>query len=210
MKKSAVLIFILALCILAGCKSTPTSAPSELTPNQVEEYSETITIKAVPINDEEYAILKAAGASNAMIFSVDNGHMKVQQLNCWVDRYENGRFVGQLMGLGSKLGPDDATSKIYVSITDINTEQELWTLAERHKGNISSGKIINTNMDFDSTAILPLNEITSLELDKSTDLGVLVRNKGKNGFTATPDVEQTIKENKEVYVLRCQFKAENL
>ncbi|MGG6310380.1 hypothetical protein [Paenibacillus macerans] len=74
----------------------------------------------------------------------------------------------------------------------------------REHGTVSSTKSEIKSMDFDSTLLQSI-QTTSVTLNETIDLGMLVRNKDKNGITTSEDVEKMIRENQEVYVLRCKI-----
>jgi hypothetical protein len=174
--------------------------------NEIIEESKKISLKSIPFENEEYSILRAAGANHSMIFSINLGRVNANKIKYWIDHYENGKLTGTIFNLESQISNESEHMdyKLYFSISDSASNQERWTLALRQHGNVSSGSYDMKDIDFDSTGIQPIAD-NSINLNKNADLGMIIRNKGKNQFTSSDDVKATINENKDVYVIRCGF-----
>lgn len=198
MKRYFTFIFFIVLSLLIGCKSSPVN-----TSNSIDEKVSQISIDAINFDNEEYSIMRATGSNNSMIFLINFGTVNVENIEYWIDHYIDGELTEKVLDMESSL-TSSSTSRLYFSISGVDSSQELWTMAIRQDGNVSSGKYQNMNMDFDSTIAQPLGDITS-NLDQIIDLGMLVRNKERNNFGSSLDVNKTIDENKEVYVIRCKL-----
>ncbi|GIP44619.1 hypothetical protein J45TS6_30780 [Paenibacillus sp. J45TS6] len=203
MKRWATFILFVSLCMLMGCESS-TIESDKITEKKVEQISEQISIEYINFDSEEYSIMKAAGTDHVMIFSIDYGNVNVENISYWIDHYRDGEFSGTMLDMGSQI-TTDTKSKLYFSTINMDTKQELWNMALRQNGNISSGKQLNTNMDFDSTITEPIIQNTSADLNQVIDLGMMIRNKDKNSFGSHEDMEKTIEQNKDVYILRCKI-----
>lgn len=211
MKKSLYLLTLLILIvILAGCKSEVQQDESNIiTPNINIDNAEKIghiTINSANLDDEEYTVISAVGVRNSMIFLIDMGDVKVNNISFWIDQYIDGEHENTFLNIRSQVFHTSSSSnyKIYFSNNGIDFGKEIWTMALRENKSISSGKYELESSEYDSTIIHPINKITTV-LHKSTDLGMVVRNQGADLFGASDDVNRTIQENKEVYVIRCMF-----
>lgn len=204
MKKSITCIILMSLCMLVGCESSVTETPSIGTPNIAEEKAGLISIEPILMDKEEYATMQAAGASNIMIFSINYDNVNAQNIKYWIEHYENGQLTGKILDMSSQL-QDHAESKLYFSTVYVDTNNEVWTMAFRQNGTIGSGKYVNKNMDFDSTLVQQVSQIPAFDLNQTNLLGVLVRNKDRNSVGSSDDIEKTIEENKEVYILKCKI-----
>ncbi|WP_454190931.1 hypothetical protein [Paenibacillus sp. Marseille-Q7038] len=199
MKRWTIFILFVSLCMLMGCKSS-TLESDNITEKEVDQ----ISIEYINFDNEEYSIMKAAGTDHVMIFSIEYRNVDVENINYWIDHYKDGEFSGTMLDMGSQISTD-TKSKLYFSTINMDTKQELWTMALRQNGNISSGKQMNTNMDFDSTITEPTTQNTSADLNQVIDLGMMIRNKDRDSFGSYDDMEKTIEQNKDVYILRCKI-----
>ncbi|MCU6713194.1 hypothetical protein M6D81_31300 [Paenibacillus sp. J5C_2022] len=201
-RHSTLLLLLIGVLIISGCKGNTNGFKID----EIESSQNQISIGYINFNDEEYSILKAAGSNNQMIFSINYGNEKVNNITYWIDHYINGELIESLMNMETRISnvSESKDIKIYFTTSEFVSKQEIWTLALRQGGNVSSGKYEIKSIDFDSTITYPLDEI-STGLNEIVDLGMLIRNKGKNAISSSDDVERTIKENNEVYVLRCRI-----
>lgn len=200
MKRWTVFILFISLCMLMGCKSSTIESENNITEEKVEQ----IVIEYINYDSEEYSVMKAAGADNVMIFSLDYGDVKAENINYWVDHYQDGKFSEKMLDMGSQITAG-MKSKLYYSTINMDAKQELWTMSLRQNGNVSSGKNLNTNIDFDNTLIQPINQNSTADLNQIIDLGMIIRNKDKNSVSSDQDIEKTIEQNKDVYILRCKI-----
>lgn len=199
MKRWTAFILFISLCMLMGCKSS-TIESDNITEKKVQQ----IVIEYINYDSEEYSVMKAAGADNVMIFSLDYGDVKAENISYWVDHYQDGKFFEKMLGMGSQI-TTGKKSKLYYSTINMDAKQELWTMSLRQNGNVSSGKNLNTNMDFDNTLIQPINQNSTADLNQIIDLGMIIRNKDKTSVSSDQDIEKTIEQNKDVYILRCKI-----
>lgn len=208
MKKYIVVISIVVItCLLVGCEANVNNTinSNERITSQTKTNNH-IVIDAISLLDEEYSILKAAGTNNSMVFQISLGNVNVQKINYWIDYYRDGELFETILNMGSQV-PELSESReyrLYLTTTGIHSSQEIWTLALRENGNVSSGQYENKINEFDSTMTHPLHEI-STGINEITDLGMIIRNNGKDHIALSNDIKSVIKENQEVYVLRCKF-----
>jgi len=195
---------------LAGCKSNQgidSSNPGTAVNNiNNEKKTGPISIQAVSLDDEEYTVLKAGGVQHSMIFLIELGNTQIQEVKYWIDHYRNGEQVNSFLNISSLILPESTSStyKLYFSTSQMNSKDEIWTMSLRDNKSISSARYDLESIEYDSTIIHPINTIKT-DLNEAADLGMIVRNLGMDQFGASDDVNQTIKENKEVYVIRCMF-----
>lgn len=194
------LLIIISVCVITGCKQNENNEGSK------ELENNEIVIKALSLEDEEYAIAKSFGAQNPMIFSVSLTDHKVNKIDIWVDQYINGELVNSFMQIGENILSELTSGgyKIYFSTRTTAFNKENWILSVRDGGNMSSSAYDKDNIEFDTTLTLPIDQ-TSIALNNVADLGLLVRSKVTSGDAISTDIEKTIKENSEVYVIRCKF-----
>ncbi|CAM2904082.1 hypothetical protein PASE110613_06950 [Paenibacillus sediminis] len=199
MKKLIILLF--TFLVITGCEDTKSK---ELT--VIEEGVQDpkgIHIEPLDLKGEEYAIVKATGVLNSMIFTIDHDDAAKQSVKLWIDHYKDGEFKGTMTELESMVSPEAQTSKIYLSIMDIDSKQEIWTLALREGGNVTSSKMLQNRGDMMITVTRTLQSIT-IQNGEAASIGVFVR--GKNSTISSDDFEGMIKQNDEVFVLNCGFK----
>ncbi|WP_178024111.1 hypothetical protein [uncultured Paenibacillus sp.] len=162
-----------------------------------------IAIQALPMEDEEFAILKAAGSGNTMIFDVNLGGTEADRVHIWIDQYVKGESKGSVLGLETSLDrANDNPFRLYLTTLGMRNGDEVWTLAFRHKGNVVSSKTEISKGDFDS-AMTHSMQPTAVNPNETAVLGVIVRNKGKDHVESSDDVDAMIRDNQEVHVLRC-------
>lgn len=212
MKKLLVLTIILLLTLtLGGCKSDQGIDSSNLSTavNNINNEKKVgpISIQSVSIDDEEYTVLKAGGVQTPMIFSVDLGGTPIKEIMYWIDYYRDGEQVNSFLNVSSFIQTESTSStyKFYFSTSQMYLNNEIWTLSLRENNNLDTGRYELESSEYDSTIIHPIGVI-STSLNEAADLGMIVRNLGMEQFGASDDVNRTIKENKEVYVIRCMFK----
>ncbi|WP_308636401.1 hypothetical protein [Paenibacillus silvisoli] len=208
--KMASMLLLLAALLLGGCDSNQAVEPgSEQGPTETEtaEAAETAAAKALAISDPEYSIMRAAGADRILIFDL-RGIAKYEKLSFWTDHYVDGLFKERMLAIqvGQQLAaPADEVTRVYLTTVTLEDSKELWTLGVRQgTRGVSSAKFTASNMTFDSSMNFPLvNEWTETGND-SQALGIIVLDNGKNGMSTSSNVEETIKNYKDVYVLRFQ------
>ncbi|MGG3452426.1 hypothetical protein [Paenibacillus rhizolycopersici] len=193
---------LLAFLVLAGCEGKR-SEMVNLDNHLPKQEIDGISIQTLPMEDEEYAVLKAAGAGNSMVFEVSLGETDADQVHYWIDQYIDGERVGSLLGLETSLDQvKDNSFRLYLTTLGLKDGDEVWTLAFRQKGNVVSTKTEIPKGEFDSTMIHSMPP-TTVNPNETAVLGVIVRNKGKDHVESSVDVEAMIRDNQEVYVLRC-------
>lgn len=193
---------LLAFLVLAGCEGKR-SEMVNLDNHLPKQEIDGISIQTLPMEDEEYAVLKAAGAGNSMVFEVNLGETDADQVHYWIDQYIDGERVGSLLGLETSLDQvKDNSFRLYLTTLGLRDGDEVWTLAFRQKGNVVSTKTEIPKGEFDSTMIHSMPS-TTVNPNETAVLGVIVRNKGKDHVESSVDVEAMIRDNQEVYVLRC-------
>ncbi|MNO16601.1 hypothetical protein D3C76_62850 [compost metagenome] len=193
---------LLAFLVLAGCEGKR-SEMVNLDNHLPKQEIDGISIQTLPMEDEEYAVLKAAGAGNSMVFEVNPGETDADQVHYWIDQYIDGERVGSLLGLETSLDQvKDNSFRLYLTTLGLRDGDEVWTLAFRQKGNVVSTKTEIPKGDFDSMMIHTMQP-TTVNPNETTVLGVIVRNKGKDHVESSDDVDAMIRENQEVHVLRC-------
>lgn len=193
---------LLAFLVLAGCEGKR-SEMVNLDNHLPKQEIDGISIQTLPMEDEEYAVLKAAGAGNSMVFEVNLGETDADQVHYWIDQYIDGERVGSLLGLETSLDQvKDNSFRLYLTTLGLKDGDEVWTLAFRQKGNVVSTKTEIPKGEFDSTMIHSMPS-TTVNPNETAVLGVIVRNKGKDHVESSVDVEAMIRDNQEVYVLRC-------
>lgn len=185
------LMGLLVVLALSGCAIT-------------EKTDGLVTIEAIGVENEEYAVLKAAGVKHSMIFAIDIGSAEVREIEYWMDHYVDGEQVDSLLALKSLRSDETDENKyqLYFSTNGIQAGEELWTLSLRNNKNVVSGKQQQAQSEHDATMVHMIQKsITGL--NDITDLGLLVR--GSGSVNAGDDIARTIAENDEVFVIRCKF-----
>lgn len=194
--------FLLAFLVLTGCEAGR-SETVNLDNHLPQKETGAITIQALPMENEEYAVLKAAGTGNAMIFDVILGGTRADRVHLWIDQYVNGVSKGSVLGTETSLDQSsDPSFRLYYTTLGLSDGVEAWTLAFRQKGNVVSSKAEIPEGEFDSVMTHSMQQAT-VNPNETAVLGVIVRNKGKDHVESSDDVDAMIRENQEVHVLRC-------
>lgn len=193
---------LLTFLFLSGCEAGR-SETANLDNHLPKKETGAIAIQPLPMENEEFAILKAAGSGNTMIFEVNLGETGADRIHFWVDPYVNGESKGSVLGLETSLEQvSDNPFRLYLTTLDTRNGDEVRTLAFRHKGNVVSSKAESPKGDFDSTMVHSMQP-TTVNPNETAVLGVIVRNKGKDHVASSDDVDAMIRGNQEVHVLRC-------
>ncbi|MCK8487718.1 hypothetical protein M0651_11080 [Paenibacillus sp. MBLB2552] len=188
--------------VLSGCEGIR-SETVDLDNHSPKQEINGISIQTLPMEDEEYAVLKAAGVGNSMVFDVNPGEIQVDRVHVWIDQYVNGESKGSVLGLETLLDQaQDNPFRLYLTTPGMNEGDEGWTLAYRKRGNVTSSRFEIPKGDFDSMMIHTMQP-TTVNPNETTVLGVIVRNKGKDHVESSDDVDAMIRENQDVHVLRC-------
>jgi len=93
---------LVASLVLTGCEGSR-SEVLDLENHLPDQEIKGITIENLPMDNEEYAILKAAGSDRALVFDVNLGKVQADRVHIWIDDYENGEKVGSLFGMESQM-----------------------------------------------------------------------------------------------------------
>lgn len=193
---------LLAFLVLSGCEKSG-SETVNLDNHLPEKEIDGISIQTLPMENEEYAILKAAGSGNTMIFDVNLGETGADRVHFWIDQYVNGESKGSVLGLETSIEEiSDHPFRLYLTTLGMRNGDEVWTLAFRHKGNVVSSKTEIPKGDLDS-AMTHSMQPTTVNPNETVVLGVIARNKGKDHMESSDDVDAMIRDNQEVHVLRC-------
>lgn len=192
---------LVASLVLSGCEGSR-SETVDLENHLPKKVIEGIKIEPLPMDDEEYAILKATGSDSSLIFDVNLGEVQADRVHFWVEQYVNGEKVGSLLGLETSLEQVKDTFRLYLTTLGMRNGDEVWTIAFRQKGNVVSSKAEMPKRDYDSAMTHPMTSITA-NPNETAVLGVIVRNKGKGHMESSDDVDALIRDNQEVHVLRC-------
>jgi len=193
---------LVASLVLTGCEGSR-SEVLDLENHLPDQEIKGITIENLPMDNEEYAILKAAGSDRALVFDVNLGKVQADRVHIWIDDYENGEKVGSLFGMESSIDQvHDNSFRLYLTTLAMGNGDEVWTLAFRQNGNVVSSKTELPKQDYDSAMTLPMTSITA-NPNETAVLGVIARNKGKDHMESSDDVDALIRDNQAVYVMRC-------
>ncbi|MDU4695317.1 MAG: hypothetical protein E6Y08_05850 [Paenibacillus sp.] len=188
--------------VLSGCEGSR-SETLDLDNHVPKQEINGISIQTLPMEDEEYAVLKAAGVGNSMVFEVNPGEIQADRVHVWIDHYVNGESKGSVLGLETLLDQvQDNPFRLYLTTPVMSEGDEGWTLAYRQKGNVVSSKFEIPKGDFDSTMIHSMPP-TTVNPNETIALGVIVRNKGKDHVESSDNIEAIIRDNQDVHVLRC-------
>ncbi|CAM4481811.1 hypothetical protein [Paenibacillus tarimensis] len=221
MRKQLVLALLLALSSvsLGGCRDNNmnTIAIKHEETNPVQNAKEPVIADMGKIthlagDNAEYAILKAGGVDTAMVYDLQLGSHKFSEVEAWIDRYDNGEFTNKTGPFTFGIqGAEDSDSqarydyKLYYTFSTIeDSEQEQVTLALRKNGSVAKAEATQSRKKLPS-GITNMWSVEEIIPGETHDLALIAWNKG-NGMT-TSDVEETIKNNELVYVLRCRFTA---
>lgn len=202
MRKAFFLLCVyVVILLIAGCKGD-----AKTDEFKIEEEKSKITIDSLSSNNDEYTVANAVGVLNPMIFSIDLNEVEVQKISYWIDHYIDGEHVDSFLAMSSEIlnEADSIEYQLYFSTTKLESSKERFTVSLRRNKNLSSGSTEYTSLEYDSTITHPINNIVT-GLNETTNLGMIVRNKGVEQFGSSDDVDRTISENKEVYVFRCMF-----
>jgi hypothetical protein len=177
--------------------------------NDLGKHTETMktttnTISEVSLTDNEYALLKSTGYSQSFIFSINHNGKVINKVNYWIDHYSKGVMTKVL----SASSPIQSTNeiRIYLNNMEVDSSHELWILSEKYGGNSTTSKTLSPKEAFAvsmAQSILEGNQ--SLEIGKEYDLASIVRNKNQNIMSVTNKLAETIKNNDDVYIFRCNF-----
>ncbi|MDU0329156.1 MULTISPECIES: hypothetical protein [Paenibacillus] len=193
---------LVASLVLTGCEGSR-SEVLDLENHLPDQEIKGITIENLPMDNEEYAILKAAGSDRALVFDVNLGKVQADRVHIWIDDYENGEKVGSLFGMESSIDQvHDNSFRLYLTTLAMGNGDEVWTLAFRQNGNVVSSKTELPKQDYDSAMTHPMTSITA-NPNETAVLGVIARNKGKDHMESSDDVDALIRDNQAVYVMRC-------
>ncbi|WP_127575528.1 MULTISPECIES: hypothetical protein [Paenibacillus] len=193
---------LVASLVLTGCEGSR-SEVLDLENHLPDQEIKGITIENLPMDNEEYAILKAAGSDRALVFDVNLGKVQADRVHIWIDDYENGEKVGSLFGMESSIDQvHDNSFRLYLTTLAMGNGDEVWTLAFRQNGNVVSSKTELAKQDYDSAMTHPMTSITA-NPNETAVLGVIARNKGKDHMESSDDVDALIRDNQAVYVMRC-------
>ncbi|PZD97337.1 hypothetical protein DNH61_03015 [Paenibacillus sambharensis] len=166
----------------------------------------------LPSDNAEYAILKAGGVDIAMVYDLQLGSQRFTQVDAWIDRYDKGKFTSMIgvvpfefINAADPSHQANHEYKLYYTFSKLDSvEQEKITIALREDQGLAMTEMTQPLKDLTSGIVhsLPVEEIIP---GKTHDLALLAWNKNSGGTTS--DVEETIKNNELVYVLRCKFTA---
>lgn len=198
-----ILAFVLVASLaLSGCEGSR-SEVVDLENRLPEKEIKGITIESLPMDNEEYAILKTAGSDRALIFDVNSGGVQADRVHVWIDDYVNGEKVGSLFGLETSIDQVKGnTFRLYLTTLAMRNGDEVWTIAFRQNNNVVSSTTEIPKSDYDSAMTHPMTTMT-VNPNETAVLGVIARNKGKDHMESSDDVDALIRDNQAVYVLRC-------
>jgi hypothetical protein len=166
--------------------------------------STTNTISEVPLTDNEYALLKSTGYTQSFIFSINHKGKSINKVNYWIDHYSKG--VKTKVSSASSSVQNTNEIRIYLNNMDVDTTHEFWILSEKHEGNSATYKSLFPKEVFTvSMAQSIIDGKQPLEIGKEYDLASIVRNKNQNLMSVNNNLEETIKNNDDVYIFRCNF-----
>lgn len=196
------LSIILLLC-LSGCSGYSDGTIINNTQEELTDSSPMITVSSLSRESDEYFAMEAAGAGNTMIFVLNTGKQETKEITFWIDHYVEGKFKETITEFGTSTQPDEKQHKIYFSTrSGKDKDHEIWNMAIRSKGGASA-----TYTELKKSSLVELvssSDKTTSHLGQVVDLGVVVRNKGNSASATDGDVEDTVNNNTEVYVLRCK------
>lgn len=203
----------MSLTLLAACQnpnSTSSSSPSPLSSSSLSpemNSTEAFHLKLLPVTDNEYTVMKAAGASNAMIFTIDDSSPK-GKVACWIDHYVDGKLQGQTLDFASTASDSGGPNKVYFSILGLDDSKQLWTLALRQGDNLSTSKKVVPLSNQMTMITSPLQDV-ELSEGEAGALGSVVISDANAAVSSSSDIEATIHQNHEVYVLKYRIGEEN-
>ncbi|CAM4048277.1 hypothetical protein COLU111180_20785 [Cohnella lubricantis] len=202
------LLTSLIIVLLTACqRSSPSEPAAVASAPAASSDSDVIRVEFLPTTDNEYTVMKAAGASHAMIFTI-NHFMRSGGIELWMEHYVDGQLHDSVNRFTSYVADNVANNKIYFSIQRISDEEQRWTFAVRQGDNLASAQanvLISNQTAMVST---PLNDVEMTGGD-ATALGTIVVSEEDTPLSASTDIEATIRQNKEVYVLKCKASEDN-
>lgn len=210
MKKIVLLTSILCIVFLSGCKQDNSSEGTshESNPSKVSSNSE-ISLKYLSEPEEEYYTLRAGGAENSMVFTLNSDDFSgVKHVDFWIDHYTKGQLKkGKSAWLSTDLNDSKATEQVTLYWSQINlNDAKTWKLSALIKDKngylmASSDNPVSLVDDLGQT-FTPLNP-ESIQINEATDLGIITLD--TEGMVYQDDAQETIKQNDEVYVLRMKL-----
>ncbi|MDN4617010.1 hypothetical protein QCD85_02805 [Paenibacillus sp. PsM32] len=195
---------------------TQPSSEKGLTTDLIEQYKakeatkkaikqkKMIQLYVLPNTDSEYKKLQAQTLENIVIAKVNINQQKVTTVRTWIDHYRNGQLKEQML---------------YNNVPIPTGEQQMTISSYSKKEDDGQEKVdITIQVGLSSTSLeytyVPVHASTSMSstmldqraipMNKTVDLSMRVNNDGEHTATSS-NLAETIKNNKEVFVLRAKW-----
>lgn len=196
LKKMIYAACILILLLASGCQNN--NKASDASGNNIQ-------IESLGAEADDIVTLKAGGIAEPLVFELQSDDSSIREIEYWVDYYENGEFVKQLFKMSSSYRSDKPSkNRLYFSIMPVpELEKEIWTVTFREgKAVLSTGRYMVENKESNVKLAYPLHPAAAKK-GETVNLAVRVENSTKAGSSA--DVEEAIRNNEIVYVMRCKL-----
>ncbi len=163
-----------------------------------------IQLHVLPNTDAEYQKLQAQALEHIVIAKVNINQQKARKVRTWIDHYRNGQFKEQMLYNNFSI----PTGEKEMSVISYSKKEN-----DRHEKVVITIQVAQTSTSLEYT-YLPIQASTSMSstlLDQRTipinttvDLSMRVNNDSEHTATSS-DLAETIKNNKEVFVLRAKW-----
>lgn len=193
------MIIIMLVLLLSACNKDNESLPSA---NQTS--GDIAYFQLIPHTDEANTVVKALGVDYSMLFSLHLDKKKASIIEYWIDYYSEGSKVGTILKSRATLKLDGIKkTNLYLTLIKFKGNEVTWNMSLLQDQLYSSTKLQTTFQEKATMFVSPAQELR-LPIGQAGELGVFILNNDEGDFD-TSNIEDAIKSNEEVYVLRCKI-----
>lgn len=171
---------------------------------KAKKQQKMIQLHVVPNTDAEYQKLQAQAWENIVIAKVNINQQKVSTVRTWIDHYRNGHLREQMLynNFAIPTGEKEMSISSYSKREDDRQE----TVVIMIQVGLSSTSLEYTYVPVHASTSMSSTMLDqrSISVNKTVDLSMRVNNDGEHTMTSS-NLAETIKNNKEVFVLRAKW-----
>ncbi|ODP28835.1 hypothetical protein PO903_11850 [Paenibacillus sp. PK4536] len=171
---------------------------------KAKKQQKMIQLHVVPNTDAEYQKLQAQTWDNIVIAKVNINQQKVSTVRTWIDHYRNGQFKEQM--LYNNFAIPDGEKEMSISSYSKREDNRHETVVIMIQVGLNSTSLEYTYLPVHASTSMSstLLDQRSIPINTTVDLSMRVNNDGQHTMTSS-NLAETIKNNKEVFVLRAKW-----
>lgn len=194
----------------------PSSSEKGLTTDLIEQYKakeaakKAITSKnmiqlyVLPSTDSEYQKLQAQAWDNIVIAKANLNQQKVSTVRTWIDHYRNGQLKEQMLYNNVPIPKGEQQMSISSYSKKENDRHEMVNITIQVGLSSTSLEYTYVPVHASTSMSSTMLDQRSIPINKTVDLSMRVNNDGEHTATSS-NLAETIKNNKEVFVLRAKW-----